>query len=262
MISDFGFMIWRERGMVTELADDRQANQKSYIRNQKCFTLIELLVVVAIIAVLVAILLPALSSAREQARQVVCASNLRQMGTGFHLFADDHAGRFPRGCDPDWSDQWMAAVDRYLTSRDFSDTGGNRGSEVWACPSFSGVMANGAEWYGTKGYGVQVKISTFSDQPFGASRDPIAEPGLVPLVMEWRNWLFASRWYLTVVDSYIGGPQTGGAVLVRFDHRDGMNTLFCDGHVDWMAMRPLRWADPRQWCDGGLAATDNVHWYP
>ncbi len=58
---------------------------------RKGFTLIELLVVVAIIAVLISILLPGLSRAREVARKTRCLSNQRQMGTAFHMYAQDHS---------------------------------------------------------------------------------------------------------------------------------------------------------------------------
>ena len=59
-------------------------------RKLKGFTLIELLVVVSIIALLVSILLPALSKAREQAKIVVCAGNLRSMNMAYQFYATEN----------------------------------------------------------------------------------------------------------------------------------------------------------------------------
>ena len=53
------------------------------------FSLIELVVVLAITAILMAVLMPGLSMAREGARRLMCASNERQIGVGFALFAKD-----------------------------------------------------------------------------------------------------------------------------------------------------------------------------
>jgi len=81
-------------------AKDKHMNQltrqpvNQSTRHRHGFTLIELLVVVSIIALLIAILLPSLNAAREKARIIACAANLKQIGTGFVLYAQDYNNRF------------------------------------------------------------------------------------------------------------------------------------------------------------------------
>lgn len=58
------------------------------------FTLVELLVVVAVIMLLMALLMPSLKSARDQAKRLVCANNLRNIGLYTDYYLSDYGGVF------------------------------------------------------------------------------------------------------------------------------------------------------------------------
>jgi prepilin-type N-terminal cleavage/methylation domain-containing protein len=81
-----------------EDSDGRMAD----MGRRSAFTLIELLVVIAIIALLMSILMPALNLAKDQAKAVLCLSNLHQLGIVCSMHSDDHGGRMPHLKEFDW----------------------------------------------------------------------------------------------------------------------------------------------------------------
>lgn len=75
----------------------RRDTMKRHTRYRRGFSLLELLVVIGIIALLVSIALPSLSSARKQSRSAVCLANLRTLGQGWTMYAQEHSDRLLPG---------------------------------------------------------------------------------------------------------------------------------------------------------------------
>jgi prepilin-type N-terminal cleavage/methylation domain-containing protein len=97
------------------------------------FTLIELLVVIATIAILAAMLSPVLGRAKAKAQVTKCLGNLRQIGVGVKMYADDNISTMPprsrsltgplsrldgwmggKDSAPGFTNNYAAAIDRPL----------------------------------------------------------------------------------------------------------------------------------------------------
>ncbi len=105
--------------------------------NTRAFTLIELLVVIAIIAILAAILFPVFSAAKAKAQKTACLNNLKQVGMGVHLYADESADTLPGIVitnDMPWSYQWRFFKELTKSYDGLSGESSTK-DKLFACPS-------------------------------------------------------------------------------------------------------------------------------
>lgn len=166
------------------------------------FTLVELLVVVAVIAILASLLLPALSKARDNAKAILCASNLKQTNLHVLNYAEDHLGYRPHAYDG--SRYWNSL----LVSKDYM-----RWDNTIQCPSYNPQKITGITFYmyGMLDYPVHTRI-LFATNP-------------------------SKVWYLG--DSINGEYQYymlyetnwAGSCPVHLRHSRRGNLAFADGHV-------------------------------
>lgn len=223
-------------------------------RAKRFFTLIELLVVIAIIGILASMLLPALSMARDEARKIQCANNVKQLVLGMHLYANNYSGEFPTASMP--GNLAGAAGCSYwhnLLQEDYV-----KSLAVKRCPAipnitFSmywcqyGLNHDGWRWKDLGGGGDAEQgfgYDPANGDPRGGALNISRIPDAANFIMIGDSGDWAANNYYKV--GIMGAPTTDGSTptdLKAFPvnrHNNGSNIGFTDGHVKWFKVMDLR----------------------
>lgn len=200
---------------------------------QHGFTILELLVVIMIVTVLLTMLLPALGGAREAARKVVCAANLRAIGLAELLYSQENKRLlppYPPGAVAPLS------VDG-PTFRDWLDLK-NIGHDIFFCPSRPDVADSAVReaWWNfnvSEGFITYMNLTAnniHTDQTVSPLRIPPRYPG--PDLALYAD-LMAERY--VVPGKWSLNHSTKGPVgySVYSDEPSGGNVVLIDGHVEW-----------------------------